>query len=333
VNVLACVIPGCWYHFVIAVWRAKEAKSGLIDVQMVKTLDEHDWRFLLIAIRKGMCTPFLGAGASFPAIPLGETIATTWAEEFNYPGENPRNLLEVAEYMAVENDPILPKVEISGLVHDATPPDFNSADEPHGLLADLPFSIYLTTNYDDFMVRALTSRGRDPRRGFCRWNERLASVLGEEKEPAFDDTSFTPTIDHPLVFHFHGCDRFPETIVLTERDYLRFLANMGRIKLPHPVERALEKTACLFIGYRLADWNFRVLFTGLAARSYEDFYTRSIAVLKPPGGDDERAQRQRKYLDHYYNSLGVRVYWGTAREFTAELRERWNKVKAESDNA
>ena len=29
VNVLACVIPVCLYHFVIAVWRAKEADSRI----------------------------------------------------------------------------------------------------------------------------------------------------------------------------------------------------------------------------------------------------------------------------------------------------------------
>ena len=54
-----------------------------------------------------------------------------------------------------------------------------------------------------------------------------------------------------------------------------------------------------------------MLFAGLAARSYEDFYARSIAVLKPPGGNDERAQRQRQYLDSYYGGMRVRVYWGT----------------------
>jgi hypothetical protein len=299
-------------------WTAKRAESGLIEIQMAETLDERDWRFLLTVIQKGMCTPFLGAGASFPAVPLGETIAADWAHNYNYPGDNPRNLVEVAEYVATQCDYIVPKIDILDLVDHATPPDFNAADEPHGLLADLPLSIYLTTNYDDFMVRALTSRGRNARRDFCRWNEWL-----EQEPPVFDYAGFTPTVDNPLVFHFHGCAT-PDSIVLTERDYLRFLASMGRIKLPYQVERALERTACLFIGYRLADWNFRVLFEGLAARSYKDFYTRSIAVLKPPGGDDERAQRKRHYLDQYYGNLGVPVCWGTAREFAAELRERWN---------
>jgi hypothetical protein len=50
---------------------------------------------------------------------------------------------------------------------------------------------------------------------------------------------------------------------------------------------------CVFIGYRLADRDFRVVFRpvyrmGLAPGSF--------LVLKPPD-DDELAQRQRKYLD------------------------------------
>ena len=40
-------------------------------------------------------------------------------------------------------------------------PDYRAKDEPHALLADLPFAIYLTTNYDDFMYeRARPSRSR-----------------------------------------------------------------------------------------------------------------------------------------------------------------------------
>jgi hypothetical protein len=51
----------------------------------------------------------------------------------------------------------------------------------------------------------------------------------------------------------------------------------------------------------------------------------SIAVLKPPG-DDELARRQRDYLDKYYANMKLEVYWGTAREFAAELREHWEKL-------
>ena len=34
-------------------------------------------------IKRDRCTPFLGAGASFPALPLASTIAAAWAREYS----------------------------------------------------------------------------------------------------------------------------------------------------------------------------------------------------------------------------------------------------------
>jgi hypothetical protein len=283
---------------------------------MSDTLTDETWQTLLERINNQRCLPFLGAGASFPAIPLGSTIAAEWAQEYNYPGDNPKNLVEVAQFLAVLYDPLTPKEKILKQLDGAIPPDFNAADEPHGLLADLPLPIYLTTNYDDFMVRALESRYRDARRELCRWNALI------ENEPSVFDNNFTPTVANPVVFHLHG-HTIPESIVLTEDDYLYFLANIGQEKLlPKPIQQALTRSTCVFIGYRLADWNFRVLFQGLRAYSMVGV---SIAVLKPPG-DDELARRQRDYLDKYYANMKLEVYWGTAREFAAELREHWEKL-------
>jgi hypothetical protein len=282
---------------------------------MSDTLTDETWQTLLERINNQRCLPFLGAGASFPAIPLGSTIAADWAQEYNYPGDNPKNLVEVAQFLAVQFDPLTPKEKILKQLDGVVPPDFNAADEPHALLADLPLPIYLTTNYDDFMVRALKSRYRDARRELCRWNMLI------ENEPSVFDNDFTPTVANPVVFHLHG-HTIPESIVLTEDDYLYFLAGIGQEKLlPKPIQQALTRSTCVFIGYRLADWNFRVLFQGLRAYSMAGV---SIAVLKPPG-DDELARRQREYLDRYYANMKLTVYWGTAGEFARELRERWEK--------
>src|SRR5262245_12779966 len=118
---------------------------------MSETLSEETWLTLLERIKSGRCTPFLGAGASFPALPLGSTIAAEWAREHNYPGDNPKNLIEVAQFLAIQVDPIYPKERILQRLAGAKRPDFDAADEPHALLAELPLPIYLTTNYDDFM--------------------------------------------------------------------------------------------------------------------------------------------------------------------------------------
>ena len=46
-NVLACVIPGCSYHFVIAVWRAKEAESRRVKYWEIiaDNLKKAGWSF------------------------------------------------------------------------------------------------------------------------------------------------------------------------------------------------------------------------------------------------------------------------------------------------
>jgi hypothetical protein len=58
---------------------------------------------------------------------------------------------------------LFPKEKIARLIKDAPCPNFDQNDEPHSVLAELPFRIYITTNYDDFMMRALKFKGKDPK--------------------------------------------------------------------------------------------------------------------------------------------------------------------------
>ena len=210
---------------------------------------------------------------------------------------------------------LFPKSAVLKIIKAAQPPNFGELDEPHAVLADLPLPVYITTNYDDFMVKALKSapRYKDAEREFCRWHEAIAGI------PSVLAAGYTPSVARPLVFHFHGHTR-PETIVLTEDDYLAFLANIARNPhlLPPSVEEAFDRSNCLFIGYRLADWNFRVLFQGMRPR----LKVLSVAVLKPDD-DPAVADRERRYWDKYYAAMNIYVYWGTARDFAGELRARW----------
>jgi hypothetical protein len=293
-------------------------RADLADEEsMPETLSDKTWEILLGRIKERRCTPFLGAGACFGSLPLGAEIAKRWAGDYGYPFTNPESLIEVAQYLAIKFDPLFPKEQILQQFADVKSPDFNEPDEPHALLADLPLPVYMTTNYDDFMTRALKHRHRDARRELCRWNE---SLDGEE---SVFDTDFTPTPANPVVFHLHG-HTLPESLVLTEDDYLSFLASIARNAklLPVPIQKALDRSTCLFIGYRLADWNFRVLFQGLRQR----LKYLNIAVLYP-SEDSDRAREQRDYLNSYYASMDLQVYWGTARQFAGELRARWAKFQ------
>ena len=289
---------------------------------MTNTLQERDWDLLLRRIWDRKCTPFLGAGACYGTLPLGFDIARAWAQKHDYPLQDSGDLARVAQFLAVKYDVMYPKEEIlKEFFAGVKPPKFTEPDEPHGVLADLPLSVYMTTNYDDFITEALESRFKDAKREFCRW------YAGLKTEPSiFDaDPKFTPTPANPLVFHLHGHNQVPESLVLTEDDYLTFLVNMSsqQVLLPAPVQRALAADSLLFIGYSLSDWTFRVLIQTLRAVG-----RLSIAVLLPPQDAHVEPEKVQTYLTRYYEQItrmDLRIYWGTAREFAAELREHWNR--------
>jgi len=289
-----------------------------------QSLTDRDWRLLMRRIRAGKCTPFLGAGASYGHVPLGAEIARSWADEFDYPLEDRSDLARVAQFLAIEFDPMFPKDEmIEHWFEDLKTPDFTKPNDPHGMLADLPLPIYLTTNYDNFMVEALKAEGKKAYQEFCRWS----NVLKEA--PGIFDNAYEPDPENPVVFHLHGHTNIPESLVLTEDDYLDFLVNISndRDLLPLRIQRALSGSSLLFIGYRLADWSFRVLFRGLVTSTESSLRRISVTVQLPPPrkNDGPAADLQQKYLTKYFGSKDIRVYWGTATEFAEELRARWRE--------
>lgn len=289
-------------------------------------LEEKNWDSLLRRIKDGNCTPFLGAGVCAGTIPLGSEIAQEWAQRYGYPLTDCWDLARVTQFLAVKRDPMFPKDEFVRLLQTIPPPNFNAPDEPHGVLADLPLPIYITTNYDDFMVQALRSRFRNPKRELCRWNSMI-----KDWPSIFDRGSGAEVnVANPVVFHLHGINEVPESLVLTEDDYLDFLVNVHKDPkaIPRRIEKALAGNALLFIGYRLADWSFRVLFRGLISSLERSLGRIRITVQLVPEPDQSRAitrEQVQKYLEDYFAKDDIVVYWGKARDFARELRERWEE--------
>jgi hypothetical protein len=287
-----------------------------------------NWEILLERIREKKCTPFLGAGACAGALPLGGELSRDLADAQNYPFQNRDDLLRVAQFIAVKSDPryaksmVVASLKKAGPPKFVNPPDFTAPDDPHGVLASLNLPAYLTTNYDDFMFRALRAAEKDPRREVCRWHDGISKFPSVfETEPAY-----RPNPANPLVFHLHGYDKEPDSIVLTEDDYLKFMINLASdpARLPRFVRDAISASTLLFVGYRLADWNFRVLFQMLRP----DPAYISVAVLLPPGPNEPSPEEAQQYLDEYYGAMDLKMFWGTAREFSSELRRRWTDFRA-----
>lgn len=205
------------------------------------------------------------------------------------------------------------------------PPNFDDPHQPHRTLAKLNLPIYITSNYDNFIEDALNHDHKDAHRELCRWNHDLLRT-----QPSILDTGFKPTSADPLVYYLHGHYQTPESLVLTEDDYLDFLVNISsqEYELPHQIQHALTGSSLLFIGFNPFSWGFRVLFRGLVAATEASLRRISVTVQMPPLPDDvSNATREKvqTYLSEYFDATDrrMRVYWGSSEEFLKELNQRW----------
>jgi len=290
-------------------------------------VDDTDWTRLVAQLERGHCTPFLGAGACVGVLPTGGDLSEQWAAEYEYPFEDRRELPRVMQWAATTMaDPVFVRERLADALVDTGPPDFDDPVEPHRLLADLPLPLYLTTNYDDFMIQALSHAGRRPRTAICPW------YLGVEHGVDLRSDDVAPTSEEPVVYHLHGSFRDPRSMVVTEDDHLEFLIRLAmdraaarqRIIPPYVLE-ALATRPLLFLGYSLRDWTFQVLFRGLLRAVSPVQHRRHVSVQLPPlsaTADGQVRARTEKFLTRHLNHLNVSVYWGTADEFCRELRRR-----------
>jgi hypothetical protein len=299
------------------------------------SLKEMDWEDLLYAIQDKKCTPFIGAGACSPWLPLGKDIAKEWSKTDDYPLDDPSQLSRVAQFLAIKyNDYLHPKKLVRKKIGKINSPDFSLEkyrDTPYSILADLNLPIYITTNYDHFMESALKDKGKDPVSEFCRWNN-FAKLAGIPS--VFDNSEYKPKESKPLVYHLHGDVDIPQSMVLTESDYIDFIVNLSKENtssiLPSKIHQTLADTTILFVGYSLEDINFRIIFRGIMNYLGMGLALTNVAVLLPPSNivENKRDIIQR-YLEKYAEDMfKVKIFWGDASYFSAELRQRWDKFKS-----
>ena len=289
-------------------------------------LDEDDWEILLERINDQKCTPFIGPGI-YPDIFPFSALVKDWSRHPQYPFADQSNLTLAAQFRSILIDPVDPKNKVAKLLSELATPDFKNPKEPHRILAGLPFSYYITTNYDDFMFKALQFQNRKPHKDKCRWDDPLRC-----EELSIFKSGYVPEVGEPLVFHLYGYsyDRSNDSLVLTEDDYLDFLANISRyqVLIPPLIQSSFTDASVLLLGYRLDDWNFRILFRTLVNYLRISRYKVHLSVQLAPGGDEapaEQASKARSYFKRYLKNHNVRVSWKTCQQFVEELRVRWER--------
>lgn len=311
------------------------------------------WSTLLENIADGWCTPFLGPGVTVGLLPGPVEVARQLAAEYSYPFPTTQSLPRVAQFVGTLDNRRLRQKIVSCLVAgfkgrmglEVDPADrrrglaeiIESSDwstrsqelfegEIHHQLADLNLPLYVTTNFDSFMGLALRAQGRTARRETIAWRE-MASL--EASRPHYD-LEPPPSAEEPVVLHLFGTDDDPLSMVLTEDDYLDYLARISRdyeYLLPTSVNEALASTTLLFLGYRLEDLDLKVILRGLLANlDLERWGMLHVAVqIESSVADRAKLEEVTRYFQKYFANSKIDVYWGNVRQFVADLHARWQE--------
>ncbi len=206
-------------------------------------------------------------------------------------------------------------------------------NEIHHRLADIEFPLYLTTNVDNFMIEAIKHKQQQQIEAGER-NKIEVRREGPRWQPEAGHPKYTlnpdPDLDHPVVFHLNGYDDGAlqeENLVLSEDDYLAHFARISHdqeIILPANLLGMLSEHTFLFLGYKLEDWQFRVVLQGLLNRIAQAGGDNKLHVgVQLEISDAANIEGAQAYLEDYLKSFNISIYWGTAQQFMTELHTRW----------
>jgi hypothetical protein len=308
-------------------------------------LDSHCLK-VVKAMERGQVVPLLGAGAnlcdrppdcawdadSHP--PSGAELSGLLADEFGYPLDDRTELARVSEYveLAAGEGPLYERLRD---IFDAEYPP-NSV---HRFLASLPAALeakgkghlhqlVITTNYDDIMERAFREAAEPydvvvymaggPDRGrfvHCPpdGDRRLIERPNEYTELSTDT--------HSVILKIHGAidrrDESQDSFVVSEDHYIEYLthANLSQL-VPVSVLARLRRSHFLFLGYRMRDWNLRVMLHRIWRERDRGY--RSWAVQLDPDLVDEELWSRREVdvfdlaLDDYVRQLTRQLEAGAA---------------------
>jgi hypothetical protein len=216
---------------------------------------------------------------------------------------------------------------LEGKLHQA----FDVAAEPgalHKRLAGIDaIQLYVTTNYDDLVERALERRRPHIlvdrlEKGLTLDIESGAPELigptgADLEERLADPETGKPT--RPILFKMHGSvdrkNRTNDRYLITEDDYVDYLGRDQGKYIPPYIESLMRGNNILFLGYSLEDWNIRVIL-------------RKLLVSIPSGRPSEETEEIRFWAivqgrsdaeQRIWQHRNLNIYPMDLREFTERL--------------
>ena len=280
--------------------------------------DQDEFKALVELIEAGGCILFLGAGVHYPppsnsrfsypeaqrpplAGALGQDLAQKCSFAETCPGESDRNLQRVAMCYQHKHKRRKLVEEITHAVDETTEPSSVVC-----ALAELPFPLVMTTNYDRLFERALSRLTPTKRPN--------VEVYSPERHRAPRDYP-RATADRPFLFKMHGDVGASDSIVVTDEDYITFVLRMNEADGTHPIPKTfryrLSTFATLFLGYGLLDFNLRLLFRAMhwTIDEAERPETYSVDVHPDPLVSDEwKEQHGLRFIVEDVWSFVPRLY-------------------------
>ena len=304
--------------------------------------------------RTGRFTPVLGPGMSDGILGSRQAIAERWADrwQMSIMSHHRDDLAKVAQYLRVEQKvrgAVVDRMaeylqnEISERIDQAVPggpfyrldranrPEvtimqagrrmLDEPDDVYRTVAAMPADVFVTTNWTPLLEQALEARTpkRVPTPLYFPWNNRT-----QWPDPSLLET---PTVDRPLVYHLFGRMEDLDSLVITEDDYFEWLTAWvdKRELVPDIVKLRLVNRSLLFLGHRLDDWEFRVVFQGIKsfpASSETLREHRHVGVQLDPGHQLIEPHAAQDYLESQLGNDKVSIYWSDTRRFLGEYRQR-----------
>ncbi len=322
--------------------------------------EEDTWQSLVTQVKLNYFTPVIGPLLTSQMIGSRQDIARDWVRrwQMQIAPHNQGDLAQVAQHLRVRTNPGLVRTQLrvqlmntirehqkNALSVNPNDPVWNLPDpgvllrdndpesairaigqrqrivddgDPYNILAELETPVYVTTGWTDLLQDALAEHGRQPITMWFPWNKQAAMKQTGRRD--------SPTVQRPLVYHLYGRLDNLESLVLSEDDYFVWLnawANRGT-NVPSLVYKALTARPLLFLGYRLDEWDFRVVFHSIKnlGGSTAMGENQHVAVQLSRESQSIEPEAVQQYLESYFGEAKISIYWGSTRQFLLDLRDR-----------
>lgn len=257
-------------------------------------MTDREWKRLLRGIQNQRCVLILGPKlGGIPTEeewnPITEAFAAYLSEELKveaieFDSNHRSELSYIAQlFLNVEG---VKRIDLEDEAKDFYEQETKTIPPLFLQLAQLPISLVINTNFDNFMARAFNQVGKLCQSGFYNF----------KRQANFDIPPEAVNVQHPLVYNLYGALEKPESLVITADDQVEFIRNVIKSDpgIPNTILQQFDQSkSYLFLGFNLENWQLRLLLESLNLK--EGTSTHMPKMEKYPYSQPTRAVLEQRY--------------------------------------